>query len=119
MTKQEIIKETAEFYNLANRGTNVNMACSYLTDDGRCCAVGRCIIPEKLQDFTTDSENGPVSQIGSYYLNDNLMEQYRGHTLEFWSVLQRFHDREANWDGDGMTEYGHRVYEDLLVQHAE
>ena len=50
-TTVEIIEETANFYNLTNRGLNPFGDCVYRTDDGKMCAVGRCL----RDDFVIDS----------------------------------------------------------------
>ena len=40
-TKEEIIKETAEFYNIENRAYEAG-SCLYHTKENKMCAVGRC-----------------------------------------------------------------------------
>ena len=106
MTKQEIIKETAEFYNLGNRGKNGGDThmCQYLSSEGNMCAVGRCIIPEKLEDFVEVYNSLRVISISD--LEFYLQPQYRGHSLAFWNDLQHFHDHPTNWTEEGLSEHG-------------
>lgn len=112
LTKEEIIEETANFYNSTNRGYNPNnQTCLYLTPDGKNCAVGRCMIPESIE--LLGSANPAVTEIKWQFpnltLDELLQPKYRGHTDDFWRKLQRFHDVSANWDENGLTEAGKKV----------
>ena len=117
MTKTEIINETAKFYNLSNRGYNEDEnQCHYLTDDGKKCAVGRCISPEKLIFFNDLHQNEGVGAVSD--LQEFLVEGYAGHSIEFWKDLQIFHDRKRYWDEDGLTVAGHLEHEVLLARYG-
>lgn len=127
MTKLEIIEETAAFYNTTNRGFDAEKGCVYLTEDGNHCAVGRCILPEKIDKFKP-RELAKVIKGGTsitslfgiskdydnfgqplYFGNDidaYLKEEYRGHDLIFWRSLQSFHDDEMNWNDQGLSSQG-------------
>lgn len=117
-TKQEIIKETAEFYNLTNRGYKERKGCLYLTEDGKKCAIGRCISDDKLHWFSLRFSAGIMDVSGSFVegetLDDYLQPEYQGHDLSFWSCLQEFHDDENNWDDTGMCNDGVIQYNSLM-----
>lgn len=118
MTKREIIEETARFYSedTGRRAFNDRDACLYQADDGRQCAVGRCLLPEEAEKLL--GWEGAVHSLamrlkenkgenGEYSLDPILEEKYRGHELDFWAELQAFHDDEFHWnEGDGLSHQG-------------
>lgn len=97
-TRKEIIDETASFYNLSSlaRGEGV---CHYLTNDGRMCAVGRCL------------EN-PAEVEACNASIDNIIDkcifkpEYNGHSIEFWIDIQCLHDTLWYWTVSGISESG-------------
>jgi len=103
LSPEEIIDETVRYYSedLSRRAYVKGLGCQYLTEDGRMCAVGRCL--------------GNVEEIARHYnagyMVCNIFEsvkfkpQYRGLNVEFWNDLQSLHDPCAYWDG-GLTESG-------------
>lgn len=116
LTKQQIIKETAEFYNLNNRGYEPGWGCSYLSSDGRMCAVGRCLVNPAEPDNKKIGDEGVTSLIRK--LGDNIFKpQYRGHDRSFWSDLQEFHDNETNWNDEGLSVEGDRAYAKLMENY--
>jgi hypothetical protein len=117
-TKLEILKETYEYYSDPNKRGHNGERCCYLTSDGKMCAVGRCLInPKKLQDL---SGNTIGSLIAGYNINLNLRlkPEYRGHSLEFWNSLQKWHDNSSNFDTDNITENGELAYQDLVKRYS-
>lgn len=121
-TKLEILEETKNFYteDPTRRATSDN-GCRYLTDDGRMCAVGRCLIPNSQlnvcylynDNFKSATEAINVSVNNIKNLEEILKEEYRGHSKGFWSLLQSFHDREEHWSASGLTVEGKEFYQDL------
>lgn len=119
MTKAEIINETVEFYSAdVNRRAITNRTCHYsikiLDDEERNCSVGRCMTPEALSEYG--------NQIMSVYalnkessLDDLLQFKYQGYHVSFWRDLQLLHDRELNWEQNGLTETG----KSLVIQLRE
>lgn len=110
MTKIEIINETANFYNMENRGVeegnSTGQTCLYLSKEGNRCAVGRCIKDELVEEFQQKVDRisvlsgtgvGELSQNG-INLEDYLKDEYKGHALAFWKALQGFHDDEYYWN---------------------
>ena len=106
MTKLEILEETANFYNSNNRGEY-----KYLTSDGKTCAVGRCLIDPKV--FMKEYIGSIDSDYAKEILEDNLKEEYRGHSNSFWLDLQMFHDNSSLWEENGMSENGITYYNNL------
>jgi uncharacterized hydantoinase/oxoprolinase family protein len=122
-TKAEIIKETAEFYNLNNRGfNNQRQVCSYVVEEDditKTCAVGRCMTTEASCKY--GSFEGGVddleSHVDSPIFDDILKEEYRGHSTTFWEDLQSFHDIESNWTATGLSLLGQQNYQHLLIMY--
>ena len=116
-TTTEIIEETASFYTSKNRGYNTAKGCMYRTFDGKKCAVGRCILDEKLDMFAP--LRGSILHVAAALpdkepLDNFLKPEYRGHSLKFWYNIQNLHDMEDNWDSNGITPEGIEYKEQLL-----
>jgi hypothetical protein len=122
-TKQEIIQETRDFYaaDPKRRAAN-NGSCFYQTEDGRNCAVGRCLIPnsEMLASYGPQTMflcGGAANYIRN--LEEILKEEYRGHEPDFWRELQLFHDNRICWSLDGISPKGEEQYSRLMKKYAE
>ena len=124
-TKEEIIKETAEFYNLSNRGYDEKESlCMYLTPDNKKCAVGRCILDEKIKSFNKVYFSNIIA-VSDHLENrrdslDNYFKpEYRGHKARFWRDLQSFHDSACNWTEEGISDIGKSTVEILIDLHKD
>lgn len=114
MTALEIINETVEYYSKDTKlRASKNGGCYYFQEStGNMCAVGRCA-------------NKPRELDGDCYFKDlKLLDEeifkpeYRGHSKEFWTDLQRFHDLDANWDASGLSSYGEVNLETLKKAYS-
>jgi hypothetical protein len=103
-TKLEIIEETANYYNLTNRGVDEYGCCVYYDKDtGNMCAVGRCLIqPKKLKDKELTVDNLFKTSQGFR----RLKPEYKIKDQNFWMYLQLFHDNNANWTKKGLSTKG-------------
>jgi len=122
MTKLEIINETADFYNLTNRGVKegTRSACSYLTPEGLKCAFGRCMTEKALNKYGTFHRwvvdlQYHISGDGIESLDGILEPQYHGHEVEFWKDLQSLHDDPSHWIDKGLSYIG-VIQRDKLVE---
>lgn len=114
MTIEEIVRETVAFYSdkKNSRSVAADGSCSYLNKRGDSCAVGRCIEEDCLA-FVAECEekHGEFNvlnfetRVGTK-LEENLKEQYLGHSVRFWSKLQILHDMSWHWVGNVLTEAG-------------
>lgn len=103
-TKREIIDETAAFYNTSNRAVSDTGLCRYNTDDGRQCAVGRCVKDaKKLDQQVAEFTDSSVTYAWRFV---DFKDEYAGHCQDFWRDLQRLHDSDGNWDESGLTGVG-------------
>ena len=87
-TKIEIINETRAWYegDPSRRSMSPYGICQYLADDGRTCAVGRCLIDPNVP-------NGSVFDVwDDRSIDEDMKPEYRGHSRSFWEELQNFHD---------------------------
>jgi len=111
MKKLEIIDETAEFYmeDVSRRAMNSTGGCNYVTQDGRCCAVGRCMLDPPKPD--SDAAKKYASDFDD--LDSLLKPEYRGHSIQFWGQLQDWHDSSAYWNDEGLIKAGQRALEEL------
>ena len=128
MNKSEILNETIAFYGKdKNRRAEVSGSCSYVTDDGRNCALGRCLLPRlrTKKGFNTskyDLDNGDTvwGINNKVKLDVILSKKYRGHSVLFWTQIQELHDDEYNWsDSGGLSDRGQgkvKLIEDKIAK---
>ena len=83
------------------------------TAQGNKCAVGRCL-KSNSDIFDIMNEGFSAEDIGDVKLNKELKPSYRGHSVKFWTDLQKFHDEKDNWDDKGLTVKGYDHLEQLL-----
>jgi len=101
-TMLQTLDETAGAYTSKTRAIARDGSCWYF-QAGKCCAVGRCL--EDPKRFSSVDAN--VSYLDAEYGLDSILKpEYRGFPLTFWTVLQRLHDNEDNWDENGLSEHG-------------
>jgi hypothetical protein len=104
-TTTQIIRETIAHYNRKNLSISEYGSCKYLMEDGRMCAVGRCMTETGINRF--GKFQGDIHKlISKHHLTDEefdgyLKEEYRGHSVNFWKTLQRLHDDDINWGENG------------------
>lgn len=128
LTKTEIINETVAYYSedVNRRAIKALGSCFYhLVFDGviKQCAVGRCLIDsnkvQKNVDSADDSSADAVWNT-SAALDEDLKPEYRGHSLDFWTDLQKLHDdadSDGYWDSnEGLTEIGRKRVAELLAK---
>lgn len=121
MTVAEIVDETVAFYNkdVSRRSVDGSGICQYTDQGGRHCAIGRCLIDENF-DYGGGVEAiwGGDLDSPSMEMDKELKEQYRGHTLGFWSDLQTLHDTSESWNEQGITEFGRRMANGIKRDHV-
>lgn len=122
VTPKELIEETANYYNLSNRGYDEEeYSCRYLALNGNMCAVGRCILEDKIEDFNERFGVKPISSIIEDYGNvfvSYVDPKYSDISKELWAELQVFHDRSSNWTNTGASNWGMKSKEELLEKFA-
>lgn len=107
-TKLKIIEETVKYYSEDVRRRAVNgIQCSYITEDGRMCAVGRCLQNPK--------EFGEISAYDLLLENEDdiFKPEYQGHDPEFWEGLQKLHDNRKFWTTKGISLNGQDKVKEL------
>jgi hypothetical protein len=134
LSKEEIINETVSFYSADPKRRSVNKdsdssQCTYVSTDGRNCAVGRCLTTKVKDKLVTSAYNtadfqGLVAGMvdcswaeANLNLNKVLKPSYRGHTLRFWEDLQSLHDVDDNWNETGLNETGLYEFEKLKTKY--
>lgn len=90
-------------------------SCSYLTKDGRKCLVGQCMLPGPWQKSVA-SASGLFSLFKE---EDVFREEYRGHSVNFWSEMQYFHDHNGFWNYSGLTETGKLRLESIKQKYKD
>jgi hypothetical protein len=108
-TKLEIIQETQDAYaDPRHRAVKLSQngfedGCVYLDSrNGNMCALGRCMLDPSPTCGLYAS--GLADEKGS--LDAVLKKEYRGHAVQFWVELQRFHDNAMNFEDGGLSVNG-------------
>lgn len=122
MTFNELLDETIEYYKTNPRGVGLNsygnLACKYITDEGAMCAVGRCLTDPKS--FQNKFHTVGISDIADdHHISGYFKEEYKDVPLEWWDMLQHFHDPPILWNADGgLSELGKKRAEELRERYA-
>ncbi len=98
-TKREIIEETVAAYNYNSRAISNMGHCVIQTNDGRKCAVGRCMTDAAA--LALINTTGPEHDFDEY-----LKPEYHGHNWKFWRDLQTLHDDPIHWLPTGISGSG-------------
>lgn len=112
-TRAEIIEETYDYYvpDPSKRGLNKHGGCEYLTNDGKMCAVGRCMLNPEKHSTPKRKISTPICDIED--IDSELKLDYRGHHTDFWEDLQNWHDGQSNWNKFGVTKKGQKKFDEL------
>lgn len=128
MTKLQILKETYDYYNedVNRRAVNTIGLCEYFIKGGngesnRYCAAGRCMVEEKIEKLTGSITSMSYKDSGikvSKIETDGLFKkEYQGHSLDFWSDIQGFHDDDMYWTKTGISKLGEYEYKRLIKKY--
>jgi hypothetical protein len=131
-----LLQETINYYHSGNRSSTESGVCSYLSDDGSMCAVGRCLKPEYLETFHEIEEHIPSNGASGSAINqifessllkgleisDVVMDEYSDITFEDWRKVQRLHDNPDHWNDKGLSKvgdtfirnFGEEIYDQLF-----
>jgi hypothetical protein len=126
-----IVNETVDHY-----GSNPNRR-AYIQHDGdggvscvyhadawagkpeRMCAVGRCLIdPAGIQRRHSSMSVQQLEEELGWDFYTAFRPEYRGLPVEFWDLLQNWHDDANNFDSIGLTARG-REEADWMIRKIE
>lgn len=116
-TKEEylaLLNETVQYYSEdTSRRALSKLTCLYKTNDGKMCAVGRCL-KEGVIDYNHHNSLS-VSGLLEYYKEEEIFKQeYVGFDERFWLKLQGLHDEFKYWGENCLNPKG-----ELLVERIE
>lgn len=120
MTKAQIIKETVDFYavdpdarrSVLRDSQGYLESCLYNGPNNTHCGLGRCLTLKALEligenkTLNKASTDGLVRNLQVNELDDLIQEQYKGHSIGFWTHIQQLHDGDRYWDKTGLSERG-------------
>jgi hypothetical protein len=125
MTSEEIILETLLYYyqNPEKRRALIgeDKECVYENDTGEMCAVGRCMIPQVRKKYINMPQVGVEELIiknGVPHIDNLLLDQYKGYSLEFWSDLQALHDDQCFWSHSNADLLRKKHIESIIIRHG-
>jgi len=104
----DLLDETVKYYSedVTRRGFNEELKmCEYKTDEGKMCAVGRCI-DQNVMDYDKYNRSTTAKMLISKIGQNIFKEEYRGFSFELWRKLQDIHDSWLNWNQNGITNRG-------------
>jgi len=115
LTKTDVLLETAQHFNLKNRGVNKNNICSY--SDG--CGIAYWLNSDTELSYL-DSKSLPVDELLIEKIlqpKDFKSEVQHITDIDFWQSIQDFHDATNNWANEGMSPHGEQTLQKLLNIH--
>lgn len=127
MTKQEIIRETVEFYKNNPRSIR-GLRCVYVGYNREMCAFARvCKNPTEEWDGINDgsiySDIIDISRnFGDGNVDNLVKDEYKGHDMDFWTDIQLLYDVPRYWNKgittNTLTKSGEIVVEYLLQKYS-
>lgn len=110
-TINQIINETVAWYGADPDGRRAiqGSSCMYYDPEtGNKCAVGRCVKDDVVVQDDFPSESVGRDLRARLFIMENLKDEYRGHSGEFWNALQKLHDGCSYWnfDAGGLSREG-------------
>lgn len=116
----DLLDETANFYNLSNRGyNNAAKNCTYLDSNGNTCAIGRILKdPGK---FSKINNNITMLLSESFmHPKEDFKEEYSHlDNVDILEMIQDFHDSKGNWTDTGLSEEGKKYLESTKISITE
>jgi hypothetical protein len=111
------LEDTVQHYNANNRSSNSN-ECSYAPAHEYTlgCAIGRHIEDKEL---CRNLDLKPESGVSYIPIFNELPQELRDLGIGFLTQLQTLHDREENWDEEGLTDLGSRMAVNIQRQINE
>lgn len=117
MTQEQIVREAVAFYTSKNRAVVekkvdgsycVSTQCLYLTEEGKMCAVGRCMTKKGLERVLVSYAKASAHDLDDAFdgIDKLLKKKYHGQNISFWANLQRLHDNKHWWYENGITDNG-------------
>lgn len=109
--KEQLLKETVNFYNAENRSVSGEYVCVYENITNKHCAIGRILTKTALKNIKNKGYN---SGTGVEELNDLiplktiLVKKYKPlyKSIRFLGSIQLLHDRVSNWTDKGISDTG-------------
>ncbi len=129
MTFKEALVDTLRFYSEdTNRRSHHGDMCYFMHNDGRRCAVGRLVRPEKEEFFKQMdllNNSNIEATVHAHQLNVMINESrtiteseaikeltiVSDAELNDLLLLEILHDEDHNWDKNGLTEFGMETVE--------
>jgi len=121
--KEHFEKNPRALYYPSSNNDKDSVSCSYLTEEGHRCAHSICLtdIALKIMQQKCLINHGCDDVIEA--LGDIIHKpKFRGHSPEFWTDIQHFHDKGEFWEekdskGNSLTEFGQKRFQELLTKH--
>ena len=106
MTKKAIIKYVIKKVKEQGGRAFQGNICTLEDKNGWRCAFSLCLKDSVRKKILSDGFLGGITRLlindyGDGDIDNMLLKKYRGHSYDFWFELQRWHDRDGNWEKDG------------------
>jgi hypothetical protein len=118
----QALKDTCEYYNIGNRATQLDGLCLYHTANGDRCAIGRLLTVTQAM-YLGDREISVRNLIDelnpSVPMELEILSVLQQYDLEFLCQLQRLHDNDKYWGGEGLNAYGDTFANEIKIRLYE
>lgn len=111
MRMLRFLRETKNYYScdpVNRRAFDDENGCSYLTPDGRKCAIGRHLTEEELSSHGNFLQGKNVRTLAIEF--NLLFKIFYEFPIDFLQAMQDFHDMNVYWDTEGLTKLGKEAY---------
>lgn len=119
----KLLEDTISHYNLNNRCRTQKgykyspKSLGILTSEG--CAIGR-MLDEESQEFLDNNMGGNTWGVILNHSNFKIIApEFMVKHKDFFIALQRLHDVQGNWDGEGLNYQGNSAAEDMRANYLE
>jgi hypothetical protein len=117
---EDLLIETALFYNSGNRSMNKG-SCLYESEDGRKCGIGRIMTKKGISLIKGRRQNEEcINVVLEYSLKQNIFlkkwEPLSAH-VSFLGHIQFLHDNEDKWNKNGIAKKGIRFVKFMCEEY--
>lgn len=111
-TRRQLLNNTIKYYNSNNRAETTTGVCTYISNDGKMCAIGREVGERKASYLKNQLFGAGVYDDDVFKA---LPKRLQDMGTYFLQDIQDLHDRKENWNKNGLSEKGAKQVEYIRI----